>query len=187
MGQNLQRLLMAPQMAPHQDFPHQSADQASFTANLLQIQSQEKIGDRRVNVTSSIPPEVIHKKEQELGSLSRKKSSDQCYFEEHSKVQQARSKEMSLGKEQTIIPRLFATKTDQLTATFSAEKTCGAPKVQVTTTKPLPSIFMSSNPASIMHSTNGEIIESQVHVKCHWPTPVHASLSLGQRVASSST
>jgi len=38
MGQNLQRVLTAPQRAPHlgtQDFPYQLPDQASFTANLL--------------------------------------------------------------------------------------------------------------------------------------------------------
>jgi len=76
MGQNLQRVLMAPQMAPHlrtQDFPYQLANQESFTANLLEIQTQEKIGDRRVNVTSPTSPKVILKKEQEFSSLSRKK------------------------------------------------------------------------------------------------------------------
>jgi len=43
MGQNFQRVLTAPQMVPHpriQDFPHQSANQARFTANLLEIKNQ---------------------------------------------------------------------------------------------------------------------------------------------------
>ena len=166
MGKNLQRVLMAPQMAPHlrtQDFPYQSANQASFTANLLEIQSQEQIWDRRENVTSPTPPEVILKKEQELSLLSRKKNSDQSYLEEHSKVPQAKSKDMSSGKELTNLPRSFATNTNWLTATFLAKETCEAPKLQAPATKTLPSTLMSSDPASTLHATNVAIIESQVH------------------------
>jgi len=136
MGKNLQRVLMAPQMAPHlrtQDFPYQSANQASFTANLLEIQSQEQIWDRRASVTSPTPPEVIIKKKQELGSLGRKKNSDQFHLKEYSKVLQARSKEMSSGKEQKDLLGPFASKTDQPTTPFSAERHVGHPR-----SKPLP-------------------------------------------------
>jgi len=60
-----------------------SGDQASFTtANLLEIQSQEKTRDRRTNVTSPAPPEVILKREQELSFHGRMKNSNQSYFEE---------------------------------------------------------------------------------------------------------
>jgi len=166
MGQNLQRVLTAPQTAPHlgtQDFPYQLANQASYTANLLKIQSQGQIRERRACVTSPAPLEVIVKKKWELGLLSRKKNSYQFYLEKYSKVPQARSKEMSSGKEQMDLPRSFTSKTDQPTTTFSAEKTCGAPKVQAPATKPLPSTFVSYNPASILHSKNGAIIELQVH------------------------
>jgi len=35
--------------------------------------------------------------------------------------------------------------------------------------------------------TSGSIVEvTSTCIKCHWPTPVHTSLSLSQRVASSS-
>jgi len=132
-----------------------------------------------VSVTSPAPLEVIIKKEQELGSPSRKKNSDQFYLEEHSKVSQARSKEMSTGKEQMDLPRSFASKIDWPTTTFAVEKTCGAPTVQAPTTKLLPSTFMSSNPAPIILSTNGG--NHQVTSTCfkhHWMAPVHASLSL---------
>ena len=166
LGQNLQRVLMAPQRTSHlgnQDFLYHLANQASFTANFLEIQSQDKIGHRRANVTSPTPLEVILKKKQELSSLGRKKSSDQSYFEEHSKVPQAKSKDMSSGKEQTNLPRSFTTNTDQLTTTFSAKETCEAHKLQAPATKTLPSTLVSSDPASTLHATNGAIIESQVH------------------------
>jgi len=89
---------MASQMAPHlriQDFPYQSADQTSFTANLLEIQSQGQTEERRVSVTSPTPPEVIVKKKQELSLLGGKENSDKFYLKRYRKVLQARSKEMS--------------------------------------------------------------------------------------------
>jgi len=82
---------MALPMASHlrtQDSPRQLAEQEIFTANLLEIQSQQKIGDRRVNVTSPAALEVILKKKLEISSLGRNKNSDQSYFDEHRKVPQ---------------------------------------------------------------------------------------------------
>src|SRR5882724_9765214 len=119
------------------------------------------MNERRVSVTSPAPPEVIIKRKQELGSLSGEERLDQFHLKRYSKVLQARSKEMSSGKEQMDLLRSSASKTDQPITTFLAKKTCGAPKVQAPTAKPLLSTL--SDPASILHSTNGAIIESQVH------------------------
>jgi len=57
-----------------QDFPYQLADQASFTANLLKIKSQEKIRDRRVNVTSPTPLEVTSKRNRNSVHLAGRKT-----------------------------------------------------------------------------------------------------------------
>ena len=132
IGQNLQKVLTESQMAPHlgiQDFPYQSANQTSFTANLLKIHSQGKTKERRESVTSPTSPEFIVKKKQELSSRGGKENSDKFHLKGYSKVLQAMSKELSSGKEQTDLPRTSASKTDWPITTFSAEKTCGAPKV----------------------------------------------------------
>jgi len=157
MGQSFQKKLMAPQTASHprtQDFPHQSANQASFTANFLEIQNQGQVKEGSVSVTSFAPPDFIIKEKKELSSLGGEENLDQFHLNRYIKVLQARSKEMSLGKEQM----------DWLITTFSAKKMCSAPKVQAHTSKLLLSTFVSSDHTSIPQSTNMAPVKSKVHV-----------------------
>ena len=88
-----------------QDLPHQSANQPSFTANILEIQNQGRVKEESASVTSFAPLDVIIKENKELSSLGGKENSDQFHLDRNIKVLQARSKERSSGKKQVDLPR----------------------------------------------------------------------------------
>ena len=77
MGQNLQMVLAASQMASHpgsQGLSHHPTDQKKFTASFLEIQGNGQEKEESSSVTSFTALEAINEENEELGSLSGKEN-----------------------------------------------------------------------------------------------------------------